>query len=103
MDSGVYQVVTDFARQVKSLYQIKAVYIYGSHIKGLATENSDIDVAIIVEPVTDNEYSNIFGELFNIAAHYDANLEPNLLIDDGEYCRYSFLAEVMETGQLVEV
>jgi len=97
----VYKIVTDFALEVKSLYKVKAVYIYGSYVKGLANANSDMDVAVIIEPVTDNEYSNIFGELYNIAAGYDANLEPNLLVDDGEYCKYSFLAEVIETGRMI--
>ena len=101
MDSSVYKVVADFAQEVKKIYKVKAVYVYGSHIKALANTNSDIDVAVIVKPVTDSEYSTIFGELFNIAAGYDVNLEPNLLIDDGEYCKYSFLAEVMETGQMI--
>jgi len=101
MDSGVYKVVTEFAQEVRSLYKVKAVYVYGSYAKGLASASSDIDIAVIIEPVTDSEYSNIFGELFNIAAGYDANLEPNLLVDDGEYCKYSFLAEVIETGQMI--
>ena len=103
MDSGIYQVVTDFAKQIKNEcpVTVKSVYIYGSHVKGLACRNSDIDVAVVIGPVADSEYNQVFGELFNIAAAYDANLEPNLLVDDGEYCKYSFLAEVMETGQKI--
>jgi len=79
------------------------MYLYGSHAKGTAKEHSDIDIAVVIEPMGDKEYYNIFGELFNIAADFNANIEPNLLIDDGEYCKYSFLAEVMETGRLLEV
>ena len=101
MDNGVYQLVADFTQKVKKTYQVKAVYIYGSHAKGTANADSDIDIAIIIEPVTDAEYGRVFGELLNIAAGYDANLEPNLLVDDGTYCKYSFLAEVMETGQMI--
>jgi len=93
-----------YVQDVLQQYPIKFAYLYGSHATGTANEHSDIDIAFIVEPMDEVKYYTIFGELFNIAAKYAPNIEPNLLVDDGEYCRYSFLAEVMETGQpLIEM
>jgi predicted nucleotidyltransferase len=95
--------VLNYVHEVKKQYPIKSAYLYGSHVKGTSHDKSDIDIAFIVEPMDEKNYYAIFGELINIAAKFTSNIEPNLLVDDGEYCKYSFLAEVMETGQLLEV
>ena len=103
MDTSINGVALGYAQEVMKQYPIKAAYLYGSQIKGTAHESSDIDIAFVIEPMDEKKYYAIFGELFNIAAKFTANIEPNLLVDDGDYCKYSFLAEVMETGQLLEV
>ena len=103
LDTSINRVALGYAQEVKKQYPIKSAYLYGSHAMGTAHENSDIDIAFIVEPMDEKNYYSIFGELFNIAANFTANIEPNLLVDDGDYCKYSFLAEVMETGQRLEV
>ena len=100
---NVNGVVLDYVQAVKKKYPIKSAYLYGSHVKGKAHSRSDIDIAFIVEPMDEKKYYDIFGELINIADKFTSSIEPNLLVDDGDYCRYSFLAEVMETGQLLEV
>ena len=41
--------VLKFYRQAKQLFPIKKMLPYDSHAKGLATEDSDIDVAVVVE------------------------------------------------------
>ena len=103
MDNRVNQIAANYTRTIKKYYPIKSAYLYGSHVKGTARDDSDIDIAIVMEPIEDKEYYNIFGELFNIAADFHSNIEPNLLIDDGEDDRFSLLSEVMETGKLIEV
>ena len=103
MDSAITGVVIDYVQEVKKQYPIKAAYIYGSHARGTAHDKSDMDIAFIVEPMNEEIFYTLFGELFNIAAKFTSNLEPNLLIDDGDNCKYSFLTEVMETGWIVDV
>jgi len=102
MDTSINGIVKRYAQAVNQRYTPKAIYLYGSYAKGKAHSGSDIDIAVIFEPVNNDEYINIFSELSSIAAKIDYNIEPNLLIDDGDYCRFSFLAEVMETGRLIE-
>ena len=103
MDNTTNRIAHAFAKQVKQQYPIKAVYVYGSHVKGTTHEYSDIDIAVIVDPMPSPEFMRIFGGLYAIAARYEGNIEPNLLEDDGQYCKYSFLTEVMETGLRVDV
>ena len=99
MDRAINDIVLDYVMEVKKTYPIKAAYLYGSQARGTAHDKSDIDIAFIVEPMNAKRYYAIFGDLFNIAAKFTSNIEPNLLIDDGEQCKFSFLAEVMETGR----
>ena len=101
MDTSIDTIVNLYASQVNERYKPKGIYLYGSHVKGIATKYSDIDIAVVFDSNEEDEYMDIFSDLFSIAAKYDANIEPNLLIDDGDYCKYSFLAEVMETGKLI--
>jgi len=103
MDTRVNEVVKQYAQRVNERYNPKAIYLYGSYANGSTSEYSDIDIAVVVDPVGTDRYANIFSDLFSIAAKFEANIEPNLLIDDGEYNKYSFLAEVMETGRLIDV
>ena len=103
MDKTVNGIITDYVQEVKKQHPIKLAYLYGSYARGTANDTSDIDIAFIVEPMDEVSYYAIFGDLFNIAARYAPNIEPNLLVDDGEYCQYSFLAEVVETGHLLDV
>jgi len=103
LDKAADGIVLEYVNEVKKKYPIKSAYLYGSHARGTAHETSDIDIAFIVEPMDEQIYYAIFGELINIAAMFESTIEPNLLIDDGEYCKYNFLAEVMETGQSIAV
>lgn len=101
MDTKINTAVKMFAERVNERYKPKAIYLYGSHIKGTAGEYSDIDVAVVFPAADSVDYMSIFSELFSIAAKFNVNIEPNLLVDDGVYCKFSFLAEVMETGRLI--
>lgn len=102
MDIGLNEVIRQFARRVNEQYNPKAIYLYGSQVKGTAHRHSDIDIAVVFKPFDCESRLDMISNLLSIAAKFDANIEPNVLIDDGEYCRFSFLAEVMETGRLIE-
>jgi len=103
MANAVDEIVTSYAREVSQRYAPKAIYLYGSYARGEAQEGSDIDIAVVFGSMSSDEYIDILSGLSGIASRIDYNIEPNLVIDDGEYSKYGFLAEVMETGRLVEV
>ena len=102
MDTRINE-ITNYAKIVRERYDLKAIYLYGSLAKGTANEHSDIDVAIVIDPVNPDEYMSVLSGLFSIAADFESSIEPNLLVDDGVYNKYSFLAEVIETGKLIGV
>ena len=98
MDNSIHETTLKFANQVKLLYNPLAVYLYGSHANGTATDASDIDIAVVFSPMEVHERMDILSGLLSLAAKIDASIEPNVVIDDGKCSKYSLLAQILETG-----
>jgi len=103
MDNRIDTAIKEYAKIISEEYRPKEIYLYGSYARGEERESSDIDIAVIIEPTDTSKYMSIFGKLFAYAAKVDGRIEPNLLIDDGEDDKYSFLYEVKRTGRRIEV
>jgi predicted nucleotidyltransferase len=101
MDTCINEIAQKYAERIKTQIACKDIYLYGSHARGNANPNSDIDIAVVVDPIDNESYMKLFGKLFSFAVEVDDRIEPNLLIDDGIYDKYSFLSEVKETGQRI--
>jgi predicted nucleotidyltransferase len=71
---------------------------YGSHAKGTAHPDSDIDVAVVVERV-DGDYLDALASLFRLRREVDLRIEP-VLIEQGND-KSGFLSEIMATGYVV--
>ncbi len=103
MDIRVDEVVQQYAKRIQDRYNPKAIYLYGSYAKGTETKNSDIDIAVVINPTDAKQYMKMFSDLFVIASDYQVSIEPNLLVEDGAENKYSFLEEVKQTGRLLAV
>ena len=71
--------------------------LYGSHAKGVATEDSDIDVAVIVDEMDHSKRVEITARLFHAAFDIDAAIEPKCIFWD-EYVNHdkaSILSEII--------
>jgi len=101
MDRTINEIVKNYAGKVYNICSPKAIYLYGSYAKGENNQNSDIDVAVVISPIDINKYMEIFGKLWEIAAHIDGRIEPNLIIDEGENDKYSMLHEIISSGQRI--
>lgn len=100
MDNSLDQIMKQYVLKVAGQLGLTEAYLYGSHTKGTADENSDIDVAFIYsKPVIDIEmFYSIYGQLYNIAAEFDVDIEPVLLEANDD-----FFSEVKKTGQKILV
>ncbi len=89
--------VLRFYREAMQLFPIKKMLLYGSHAKGLATENSDIDVAVVVDQADHSKRIEITAKLFHAAFGIDAAIEPKCIFWD-EYInpdKASILSEII--------
>ena len=74
---------------------LKAVYLYGSYSKGNPTEDSDIDIAVIVERMSDNYFEDT-PLLWKLKRKI--MIEPVLLTEDINNPLY---ADILKTGMLI--
>ena len=76
---------------------VKALYLYGSYSKGNYTEESDIDIAVVVDRLSDDYFEDI-PLLWKLKRKISNLIEPVLLTEDQNNPLY---ADILKTGILV--
>ena len=87
-----------YSELVSQHMSAKYIVLYGSYAKGTATQDSDIDIAVIVETL-DSDYLDEHARLFRLRRSVDFRIEP-VLIEYGED-KSGFLREIMDTGYIL--
>jgi len=90
--------VSEFIEAIKSKYHPQKVILFGSYAKGTYTQNSDIDVAVIVDEIHGDFLEETQG-LYKIRRKIDLSIEPVLLEVNGDNSR--FLEEILSTGEVL--
>jgi len=76
---------------------IKALYLYGSFSKGTYTDDSDIDIAVIVDHLNDDYFADT-PLLWKLKRKISNLIEPVLLTEDKNNPLYS---DILRTGILI--
>lgn len=76
---------------------LKALYLYGSFSKGTHNENSDIDIAVVVDRLDDDYFADT-PLLWKLRRKISNLIEPVLLTDDNSNPLYS---DILRTGILI--
>lgn len=76
---------------------LKALYLYDSYSKGNPTENSDIDIAVVVDHMSDNYFDDT-PLLWRLKRKISNLIEPVLLTEDPGNPLY---ADILRTGILI--
>lgn len=76
---------------------LKALYLYGSYSKGNYREDSDIDIAVVVESLNDNYFEDT-PLLWKLRRKISNLIEPVLLIEDMNNPLY---CDIARTGILI--
>ena len=74
---------------------IEEVYLFGSHAKGTANKDSDIDVALVVHHF-DGDFFDVIPPIWLLREAVDFRIEPHVIARDTDYT--GFLDEVHQTG-----
>lgn len=86
-----------YKKLVAEKLPVKALYIYGSYSKGTYNENSDIDIAVVVDKLSDNYFDDT-PVLWKLRRKISNLIEPILLIEDNNNPLY---CDIMKTGTLI--
>ena len=89
--------VKQFSDLVNREMRIKKIVLYGSHAKGCAGEESDIDVAVIVASL-DGDFLDIESRLFKLRRAVDVRIEPMLFVEDETD---DFLESIIKYGNTI--
>ncbi|OFX13732.1 MAG: hypothetical protein A2Z18_10615 [Armatimonadetes bacterium RBG_16_58_9] len=94
----VVNCVRSFAEKARHTLDVRQVILFGSYAKGTATDESDIDVVVIVNsPVAD--WLETSAELYRISGDIDLAMQPHLV--DCASDRSGFLEHIKRTGELI--
>jgi predicted nucleotidyltransferase len=73
--SQAVSIAKEYLNLIKTKFDVKKAYIFGSFAKGSQHEDSDIDIAIILKKKTDIIESQI--ELMKLRRKINLNIEPH--------------------------
>lgn len=96
VDIEILRNIEEYVKEISKHYSIKAAYLFGSYAKGTNTEDSDIDVAIIIN--SDNNVFDLMVELMMLTQNIDLRIEPHpIKVEDFEEGN-PFVQEIIDTG-----
>lgn len=95
----VIEKLTGYTELVKKYFAVKMVILFGSYSKNLAREDSDIDVAVVVDRYP-NDVLTAEVELFKLRRQIDSRIEP-VLFEIGQKDPSGFFQEILDTGVLI--
>jgi predicted nucleotidyltransferase len=85
---------TDYLKQNKS--GIKKVYLFGSYVKGEVNEDSDIDLAIVFDVLSNSFDMQV--ELMKLRRNFDTRIEPHPFREVDFNMSNPFANEVLTSG-----
>ncbi len=96
VNQSIIETAERFAQQIPADFMLKKVYLFGSFAKGNESEESDIDIALVL-----GNMSNFFDtqmQLMRIRRKIDLRIEPHP-ISDADFIGSNPLAhEIFRTG-----
>jgi uncharacterized protein len=90
--------VEEFAKKATRLLKIKKIILFGSYATGTFREDSDIDVAVVVDKI-EGDFLDASLNLYRIRREIDSRIEPVLLEAGNDSS--GFLAQIIKNGYLI--
>ena len=98
MDKEIVEIARIYAQKVRDVMPVSMVILYGSHARGTAGKDSDIDIAVVVERFRGN-YLRTSARLFNLVRGVSKRIEPVLLSREND--KSGFLDNVLKHGKVI--
>lgn len=80
----------------KKKYKIKKAYLFGSYASGVYNDDSDIDIALVMENIEDHFDTQI--NLMKLRRKYDTRIEPHPFEIEDFNESHPFAFEILKTG-----
>ncbi|MCL1881084.1 MAG: nucleotidyltransferase domain-containing protein [Oscillospiraceae bacterium] len=101
LDKGkVREIAVKYADEVRKIFNPASVILFGSYVNGTPHEWSDIDIAVLVNDVKDDDWYNSRILLNKIRRNlYFIDVEPHLL--DENHDPSGFVEHIIKTGEVI--
>lgn len=93
--AAVIKKIKDYKILLSKHYKLRSVFLFGSYAKGTHREDSDIDVAVVVDEL-EGDYLDYAPLLWKLRREIDTRIEP-VLFEAGKDPA-GFLEEIRKTG-----
>ncbi len=87
--------VKKYAELVRTEFPVRDIILYGSYAKHIYREDSDIDVAVVVDEIK-GDFLETVTELYKLTRDIDDRIEPILL--DSANDNSGFLEQILSEG-----
>jgi len=87
-----------YKKLLSQYMQFETMILFGSHAKGNARTDSDVDVAVVVNEVN-GDYFSTRPLLWKIRREIDDRIEPVLI--ERKHDDSGFLSEIMKNGVII--
>jgi uncharacterized protein len=99
MDVRTNKKISDFISHVaKRNPNLVKAFLFGSYAKKTDNKNSDIDLALIIENLNDDERFDLQVQLMLLASDFDIRIEPHPISNQNFNFNNPFVAEIIKTG-----
>lgn len=95
VEEKVLNAAKEYASAVRKAVKVNNIFLYGSHAKGTATKDSDIDIAVVVDQIP-GDYLDTLSMLWKLTRTVDDDIEPVLLTTSDD--ESGFLNTIQKTG-----
>ncbi|MDR3185779.1 MAG: nucleotidyltransferase domain-containing protein [Christensenellaceae bacterium] len=93
----ISSIVKNYADEVRKIMPIEKVLLYRSYAKGLASEDSDVDVCFFLTSFGDSDSHDIIVKMLGLAHKYNIFIEPIAFEVSDLYDDNPFVKEVLRT------
>lgn len=96
--AAAIRIARRYSNSVRKRLPVRKVILYGSHVRGTARAESDIDVAVVMRGIGE-DFLDLATELYRLRSEINLHIEPILLDETRD--RSGFLEEVLRSGEVV--
>jgi len=98
INTKIEEVVLKYVEIICQKYKVEAIILFGSYAKGTENEDSDIDIAIVIDKFKDNIIDEEV-EFMKIRKGIDYRIEPHIIrTEDYKKVSTPFVKEIIDTG-----
>ncbi|KAF0237147.1 MAG: DNA polymerase beta domain-containing [Prolixibacteraceae bacterium] len=104
MDKGIRETVKRYIDSVaRHQSGLISAFIFGSYARNMQRSESDIDVALVIDDLADNERFDTQVRLMLLAAQIDTRIEPHPISKKDLDSNNPFAVEIRKTGIKLKV